>query len=652
MKRQPSFLLPQLRGFCLLFICLLAFVPLAKSQQNEKAPILIVSSYNPEAASLSSYISNFINEYKLRESDRSIVIENMNCKALSESPQWVGLMHNILHKFATMKIRPAVIIMLGQEAFTSYLSQPVSSLCGIPVMCGMVSLNTIRFPQHSFNPATIELPCEDVSKLAKQYNVVGGFLYRYGVRNNLALVKKYYPDTKTIAFITDNSCGGLCLHSYINMRMKTHPEYRYVSLDGRQNTVYSMINKLQKLGDHSALILGTWRVDKNEGYFMHNSVYLMKDANPKLPVFSMSTIGIGDWALGGYTPNYRNTGKDLAGQVYDYIHKKGHGSAQLVIIPMKYVFDAKALKSHHFELDSLPAGTEMINKEESFWHKNKSIIIPVSIAFLVLSTVIIVLIYLLWKTNKLKRALEESQDELVTAKERAEEANKLKSAFLANMSHEIRTPLNAIVGFSNLLTTNDLSEEERNEFSTIIQKNSDLMLHLINDILDLSRLESNHIDFFFKKIDVVDLCKSALMTSKVAHKADLDYRFESRFNSRIEIIDSQRIQQVLNNLLGNAYKFTKEGSITLSFDVDEKKRRLYFTVSDTGCGISPENREKIFERFEKLNEYVQGTGLGLSICRVTIERFGGKIWVDPSYDKGARFIFYIPIQDKETEETE
>jgi signal transduction histidine kinase len=303
-------------------------------------------------------------------------------------------------------------------------------------------------------------------------------------------------------------------------------------------------------------------------------------------------------------------------------------------------------------MDSVPAGTEMINKEESFWHKNKSIIIPVSIAFLVLSTVIIVLIYLLWKTNKLKRALEESQDELVTAKERAEEANKLKSAFLANMSHEIRTPLNAIVGFSNLLTTNDLSEEERNEFSTIIQKNSDLMLHLINDILDLSRLESNHIDFFFKKIDVVDLCKSALMTSKVAHKADLDYRFESRFNSRIEIIDSQRIQQVLNNLLGNAYKFTKEGSITLSFDVDEKKRRLYFTVSDTGCGISPENREKIFERFEKLNEYVQGTGLGLSICRVTIERFGGKIWVDPSYDKGARFIFYIPIQDKETEETE
>ena len=214
------------------------------------------------------------------------------------------------------------------------------------------------------------------------------------------------------------------------------------------------------------------------------------------------------------------------------------------------------------------------------------------------------------------------------------------------MSHEIRTPLNAIVGFSNVLTTVDLSEENQKEFSNIIQQNSTLLLNLINDILNLSRLESGHTNFTYKETELVDLCKTVLKTAQMAHPSDLEYKFDSPFTSRMEFVDTQRLQQVLINLLSNAGKFTEKGSITLSFDVDEKNQLMLFTVTDTGCGIPLDKQTRIFNRFEKLNEFAQGTGLGLSICKITVERFGGKIWVDPSYKSGARFVFYIPIKKK------
>jgi len=628
----------------LLILVILINIPCVYLYSQNKAPIIIVSSYNPEAASISSYISNFLNEYRLKENDRAIIIENMNCKALSESMKWRNMMASILRKFASMDPKPAVIIMLGQEAFTSYLSQPTSSLCGIPVMCGMVSRNTVRFPNSSFDSHTIELQCTDAFQFAKSHHIVGGYLYQYDLEKNIELIKHFYPDTRKLAFITDNSCGGICMHSYINMVMKKHPEYQYIPLDGRLNTVYSMINQLAKLRDKTVLILGSWRMDKNEGFFMHNSVYLMKDVNPKLPAFSISTIGVGDWAIGGYVPSYRNTGKELASQVYDYIHLKNHGNSGLKVLPNKYVFDAEAIAQYGLKLKSFPKDAEYVNKTESFWTKYQRYIIAVSIAFVVLTSVIFILIYSLLKTNKLKNALIQSHRELLAAKEKAEESNKMERAFVANMSHEIRTPLNAIVGFSNLLTTSTLSETERTEFTSIIQQNSDLLLNLINDILDLSRMESSYTEFEFENVNIVEFCKSVLLTAKVAKQSTLEYKFESRFAYRAELLDVKHTQQVLINLLSNAGKFTTKGSITLIFDVDEKKKWMYFTVKDTGCGIPEDKREKIFDRFAKLNTYAQGTGLGLSICRIIVEQLGGKIWVDPDYKDGSSFIFYIPIK--------
>ena len=240
--------------------------------------------------------------------------------------------------------------------------------------------------------------------------------------------------------------------------------------------------------------------------------------------------------------------------------------------------------------------------------------------------------------------LQNIEQELIKARIKAEQSDRLKSAFLANMSHEIRTPLNAIVGFSDVLASGGSSDEDQRNYFRIIQSNSDLLLRLINDILDLSRLEADKVTLTPEDCDVVQLCRQALSSVEMSRRESGNrFVFETKIDSFVLQVDVQRLQQVLINLLTNAAKFTKNGTITLQFEVDREKKRVLFAVADTGCGIPKEKQKQVFERFEKLNEYAQGTGLGLSICKLTVDKWGGSIWIDPDYERGARFVVSHPL---------
>jgi signal transduction histidine kinase len=173
-----------------------------------------------------------------------------------------------------------------------------------------------------------------------------------------------------------------------------------------------------------------------------------------------------------------------------------------------------------------------------------------------------------------------------------------------------------------------------------------LLLRLIGDILDISRLETDKLRFSFEECEIVGLCQKVLTTTSYAKKENVEYVFHPIVDSFVIETDVQRLQQILINLLSNANKFTTEGQITLEFRIDEKKQFVEFSVTDTGCGIPLEKQEKVFERFEKLNEYAQGTGLGLAICRITVEKLGGKIGVDKEYKAGTRFVFTHPVRQK------
>ena len=240
--------------------------------------------------------------------------------------------------------------------------------------------------------------------------------------------------------------------------------------------------------------------------------------------------------------------------------------------------------------------------------------------------------------------LEKIKRELQTSKEKAEMSDKLKSAFLANMSHEIRTPLNAIVGFSHLIAESE-NTEERHTFYEIVEANNERLLQLINEILDLSKIESGIIEFTSAPVNIHSLCKEVYDAHVFRTPQGVKLIYEPSENGLVIETDKNRVFQVFSNLIGNAFKFTKAGSISYGYKLVNKQ--VVFHVTDTGTGIEPEKIERVFERFAKLNNYAQGTGLGLSICKTIVERLGGEISVSSVVGKGTTFTFTLPYESNQ-----
>ncbi len=608
---------------------------------NGPHSILVISSYNPDANNILTTVSDFSYRFTELGGTAVIVTENMNCKSFSEAHRWKGAMREILEKYRDSR-RPSMVILLGQEAWSAYLSQDKQLDRDVPVFCGMVSRNAILLPTsqeitlEDWEPTSIDV-FDDISEV----DIVGGFVNRYDVSKNINLILDFFPETEHIAFISDNSYGGVSMQALVKKEMAMFPNLDLILLDGRKHSIYTISDQISHLPPRTVILIGTWRMDKNDGYFMPNAVYAMMGVGGKIPAFTLASTGMGYWAIGGYNPMYKPIGRDLGTQAYYLLNHGMKDSVVLRELPNRYQFDAVKLKEYGLQDKKLPAGSHVIQTQASFWNDYKyeiSIIIAVFVALL-LGLLISMILYV--RTRRLQLHLEKSEKELLIAKDRAEESNRLKTAFLANMSHEIRTPLNAIVGFSSVIASEQCSEEELAEYSGIIRLNSDLLLRLINDILDISRLESGRLQFNYSDHEIIGLCRNVMMTCSKNGAPGVVYLFEPPVDTFVLRTDSQRLQQILINLVNNAGKFTTEGSIKLEVAIG--KEMLVFSVTDTGCGIPLEKQKVVFERFEKLDDMVQGTGLGLSICQLTIEKLGGSIWVDPTYTGGARFIFTHPL---------
>lgn len=235
----------------------------------------------------------------------------------------------------------------------------------------------------------------------------------------------------------------------------------------------------------------------------------------------------------------------------------------------------------------------------------------------------------------------ETEAELRAARDKAEESNRLKSAFLANISHEIRTPLNAIVGFSDLLMTVD-DPAEQEEFRRTIQKNNTLLLQLFSDIIDLSKIDAGSFEYTPKPVCLYQFC--AMMVQKMRNKVPEGVELQIDEDSPLDAwfsADSGYLNQVVTNFMSNAIKFTHRGTITVGYRIDARQQLEMF-VEDTGIGISIENQEAVFDRFMKVDSFVQGTGLGLPLCKSIIEKMGGHIGVSSELGKGSRFWFTLP----------
>ena len=267
----------------------------------------------------------------------------------------------------------------------------------------------------------------------------------------------------------------------------------------------------------------------------------------------------------------------------------------------------------------------------------------------ILLVFIFIIIAIMLRKQRQEIAL--STQKLEHLRTNAENATSAKSIFLSNMSHEIRTPLNALSGFSSLLTEENLDNETRRQCNEVILQNSELLLKLINDVIDLSSLEFGKIQFCINKHNVVNICQNVIDTVSKIKQTQAAICFITELKGMDIETDDVRLQQVLINLLINATKFTPQGSIILELR-KQSEQELLFSVTDTGCGIPKEKQAAIFRRFEKLNENAQGSGLGLSICQLIIEHIGGKIWIDPDYTGGSRFFFTHPIRQSQSTKTQ
>ena len=621
-----------------LFCCLLPVFSITGEH-----PVLIISSYNPDAGRTSSNISDFMEEFQRLGGTNTVALENMNCKSFSEAPFWEKRMAGLLSKYQNDK-SPALIVLIGQEAWAAYLSLEDSVRGNTPVVSALSSRNAILLPGDTIDLKTWMPESVDFFTDFPDSPIKAGFVYEYDVEANINMVKQMYPDTENIAFISDNSYGGVAMQAYVVKEMKKFPELDLILLDGRVNTIYTICDRLHELPEHTAVLMGTWRVDMNDGYFMRNATYAMMEVTPTIPTFTPSSVSLGYWAIGGVLPDYRKLGKDMALASVQIDQYPADEQQHLSVIGSKAVLDSRKVKEWGLDPDILPFDVEIINQTVSFYQQYTYQIWSACALFVILVLGLCISLFYYFRTKRLKDELLKSEKDLRVAKDRAEESNRLKSAFLANMSHEIRTPLNSIVGFSDVLAVGGSTEEEQQSYYQIIKTNSDLLLRLINDILDLSRLEANRVTLTWEECDVVQLCSQVVASVSFSRQSsENQFLFTTSFESFRMVTDVQRMQQVMINLLSNANKFTKRGKITLDFSVNEETQMAVFSVTDTGCGIPKEKQGLVFERFEKLNEYAQGTGLGLSICKLIVHKWKGSIWIDPDYTGGARFVFSHPL---------
>ena len=324
-----------------------------------------------------------------------------------------------------------------------------------------------------------------------------------------------------------------------------------------------------------------------------------------------------------------------------YLYKLlGHFDEACQIYKELYsVTDTLASKSYIRQINALKATYQVDEIElENKAQQNKMVVVLIFIGLGLLTFISMLAIWL----RRQKKVVVMSTETLEQLRHNAENATRAKSIFLSNMSHEIRTPLNALSGFSALLTEEGLDDSTRRQCTDIIQQNSELLLKLINDVIDLSSLEFGKMQFSIAEHDAVAICRNVTDTVGKVKQTPAELLFETSLEELYIETDDSRLQQVLINLLINATKFTPDGSITLKLEKQSEKMAL-FSVTDTGCGIPKEKQASIFQRFEKLDENAQGSGLGLSICQLIIEHIGGKIWIDPDYTGGSRFVFTHPI---------
>ncbi len=603
---------------------------------EEKRNVLILNSYHKGLQWTDDIITGINAGLSENSFDIEIYAEFMDSKRFFNQNDY----YTSLFKTKYAKIKLDVIIVSDDYALKFMLDYRDSLFGKVPVVfCGIN--NPHNYP--------------------KTYT---GVLETIAYVENFKLIKNLHPNYSKIYFIVDETeTGNIIYDRAYKAYLPLKDEYQYEFV--RSYSFEELFKKVENLDKNAIIFLTSFTKDRLNVYCSHNEIInnLHKYAN--VPIYGTWDFYLNKGITGGKLIIGYNQGYEAALIANKILNGEKAEGIGIGLSLSNYIFDYSKLKQFGIKKSALPKDRKVINRPLTFITKNRQQTIFFGIILILLVLIILILwTYIIFRKRTMRRErrylkrLELNNEKLQSAKEKVEEADRLKSAFLANMSHELRTPMNGIIGFSKLiLESKDLDEETKVKYLNIIHKSGYILLDLVNDIIDLSKIEAKQLKLNnteFKLNELIDELLSFFISERDnLEKQGIKILAEKEYNYQDLTIysDSNRIRQVLYNLLTNALKFTIKGSIKFGYYVELPN--IVFFVKDTGIGLTELEKVVIFDRFRQVDDKSTrrygGSGIGLSICKGIVENLNGKIWVESKKGKGSTFYFTLPLNQTKSE---
>ncbi len=616
------------RGLSLLLYMWVVSLALPVCAQDATAPysILLITSYNPDTRSISQNIDAFMNVYNERGSSARIIVESLNCQNLESAHDWKVRMSNILDKYKEGK-GVDIVIILGQEAWASFLSQDDPRVHDIPVMPILISRNVIKIPDDTVDIAEYQPESLDLRMDLFDFNIVGGYAYEYRMPENIELANRYFPQADTLVFVTDNTFGGLNMQAWMRDAMRKYPEVPVKWIDGRKQSFNDVHNILQKMSPGNVIFCGTWRMDRTNDIALGSTTSSLYRARPDIPVITLSSVGLGNWAVCGYVPKYNVWGDEVARDCLDYLENPYNSAHPVTIIPDEYVFDYARMKEFKLDMKSIPEDAKVINKPITVFDRYP---LQMVLGILLLIGLLVGLVLSILHLVKYRREKDEALAELSRCQADVGKASADKVMFHSILRRCSDDLLEALPPMENEIakvmespdqTAADSGRNLRNMMGNVSR--------LVGDVDIIEKL-SLGVELKRSTVSINDICRESISKIDYLLSPDTVFRFVPASGSPEVTVSPYLLDIMLRNLLYNAFMFTSAGQVTLQVVVDPDTSLVTITVSDTGDGwpgLGPDEWP------------TDRRGIGLSLMRGLVRLTGADLSISHNYTKGARIIY-------------